>query len=115
MSMQDTTALRKPLSGLSDVSVPADAASVPADAASVPAPFTQQTIRDCVESAMRNYLGHLDGCDVNNIYEMVLAEVEVPLLEVILHHVRYNQSRASAMLGLNRGTLRKKMKQYGML
>lgn len=108
MSMQDTTALRKPLSGLSDVSVPADAASVPA-------PFTQQTIRDCVESAMRNYLGHLDGCDVNNIYEMVLAEVEVPLLEVILHHVRYNQSRASAMLGLNRGTLRKKMKQYGML
>jgi Fis family transcriptional regulator len=46
---------------------------------------------------------------------MVLAEVEAPLLEEIMHYTRNNQTKASQMLGLNRGTLRKKLKQYGLL
>lgn len=75
----------------------------------------QPTIRDCVERAMRNYFSQLDGHDVNDVYEMVLAEVEVPLLEVVLEYTRNNQSRAAEVLGLNRGTLRKKLKQYDML
>lgn len=75
----------------------------------------QQTIRDCVERAMRNYFEHLDGHDVSDIYQMVLAEVEIPLLEVVLEYTRNNQSRAAEALGLNRGTLRKKLKQYNML
>lgn len=75
----------------------------------------QQTIRDCVERAMRNYFSHLDGHDVSDIYQMVLAEVEIPLLEVVLEYTRNNQSRAAEALGLNRGTLRKKLKQYDML
>jgi Fis family transcriptional regulator len=41
--------------------------------------------------------------------------VEAPLLETVMQHTRSNQSKASAMLGLNRGTLRKKLKKYGML
>jgi Fis family transcriptional regulator len=76
---------------------------------------SQQTIRDCVERAMRNYFEHLDGHEVNDVYQMVLAEVEVPLLEVVLEYTRNNQSRAAEVLGLNRGTLRKKLKEYGML
>ena len=75
----------------------------------------QQTIRDCVERSMRNYFNHLDGHDVSDIYQMVLAEVEIPLLEVVLEYTRNNQSRAAETLGLNRGTLRKKLKQYDML
>lgn len=75
----------------------------------------QPTIRDCVERAMRNYFSQLDGHDVSDVYEMVLAEVEVPLLEVVLEYTRNNQSRAAEVLGLNRGTLRKKLKQYDML
>jgi Fis family transcriptional regulator len=75
----------------------------------------QQTIRDCVERSMRNYFSHLDGHDVSDIYQMVLAEVEIPLLEVVLEYTRNNQSRAAETLGLNRGTLRKKLKQYNML
>lgn len=78
-------------------------------------PPSQQTIRDCVEAAMRNYFTHLDGHDVQDVYQMVLTEVEVPLLEVVLEYTRNNQSRAAEVLGLNRGTLRKKLKQYGML
>lgn len=77
--------------------------------------LNQQTIRDCVERAMQNYFSHLDGHDVSDVYQMVLAEVEIPLLEVVLEYTRNNQSRAAEVLGLNRGTLRKKLKQYDML
>ena len=51
----------------------------------------------------------------NDVYQMVLAEVEAPLLEEIMRYTRNNQTKASQMLGLNRGTLRKKLKQYGLL
>lgn len=74
-----------------------------------------QTIRESVAVAMHNYLMHLDGQDVTDVYDMVLAEVEVPLLEAIMKYTRKNQTRAATMLGLNRGTLRKKLKQYNML
>ncbi|CAM3538577.1 DNA-binding transcriptional regulator Fis [Parendozoicomonas haliclonae] len=74
-----------------------------------------QTLRDSVEKAMTNYFAHLDGQDVTNVYNMVLSEVEAPLLESVMTYVKGNQTRASVMLGLNRGTLRKKLKQYGLL
>ena len=74
-----------------------------------------QTLRDSVEKAMNNYFAHLDGHDVTNVYDMVLSEVEAPLLETVMTYVKGNQTKASVMLGLNRGTLRKKLKQYGLL
>lgn len=74
-----------------------------------------QTLRDHVEMAMRNYFANLDGERVNDVYEMVLAEVETPLLEVVLEYTRGNQTRASEILGLNSGTLRKKLKQHGLM
>lgn len=74
-----------------------------------------QSLRGCVEQAVDNYFKHLDGQDVSNVYEMVLAEVEAPLLEIVLKYTRHNQTRAAQVLGLNRGTLRKKLKQYGLL
>ena len=74
-----------------------------------------QTLRDSVEKAMNNYFAHLEGHDVTNVYNMVLSEVEAPLLESVMTYVKGNQTRASVMLGLNRGTLRKKLKQYGLI
>ncbi|PJE78786.1 DNA-binding protein Fis [invertebrate metagenome] len=73
------------------------------------------TLRDSVEKAMNNYFAHLDGQDVTNVYSMVLSEVEAPLLETVMAYVKGNQTRAAVLLGLNRGTLRKKLKQYGLL
>ncbi|PKM32014.1 MAG: DNA-binding transcriptional regulator Fis [Gammaproteobacteria bacterium HGW-Gammaproteobacteria-11] len=82
-----------------------------------PDPLSQssQTLRDSVELALKNYFEHLDGQDVTDVYNMVLCEVEAPLLESVMEHVKGNQTRASEILGLNRGTLRKKLKQYGLL
>ena len=56
----------------------------------------------------------LDGAPVTDVYQLVLSEVEAPLLEQVMKHTRSNQTKASVMLGLNRGTLRKKLKQYGL-
>jgi Fis family transcriptional regulator len=48
------------------------------------------------------------------LYELVISEIEAPLLAAVLKRTGHNQSRSSAMLGLNRGTLRKKLKKYGL-
>ncbi|MEC7816594.1 MAG: DNA-binding transcriptional regulator Fis [Pseudomonadota bacterium] len=73
------------------------------------------TLRDSVEVALKNYFEQLDGAPVTEVYQLVLSEVEAPLLEQVMKHTRNNQTKASTMLGLNRGTLRKKLKQYGLL
>ena len=75
----------------------------------------EQSLRDCVEKAVNNYFQHLDGQDVTDVYDMVLSEVEAPMLEVVMKYTRHNQTKAANVLGLNRGTLRKKLKQYGLL
>lgn len=74
-----------------------------------------RTLRSSVEDAMSNYFTHLDGQPATNLYQMVLAEVELPLLEAVMRYTNDNQSQASEILGLNRGTLRKKLKTYGLL
>lgn len=74
-----------------------------------------QCLRDCVSQAMNNYFKQLDGQDVVELYEMVLSEVEAPLMEAVMTYTKGNQTKASQITGLNRGTLRKKLKKYGML
>ena len=74
-----------------------------------------QSLRDCVDQAMDNYFKHLDGQAVTDVYDMVMAEVEAPMLEVVMKYTRHNQTKAAQVLGLNRGTWRKKLKRYGLL
>lgn len=75
----------------------------------------RDTLRNCVRRSLTDFFRNLDGEPVNELYDMVLAEMEIPLLEKVLEYTRGNQTRAAEMLGLNRGTLRKKLKQYGLL
>ena len=67
-----------------------------------------------VKHSIRRYLFDLEGTQPNNLYELVLRQVEQPLFEAILEHTKGNQSRAAEMLGLNRGTLRKKLRSYNL-
>lgn len=64
--------------------------------------------------ALKEYFVTLDGHGAGNIYEMVLAEVEKPLIQTILEYCGHNQSKAATVLGISRSTLRKKMTQYGI-
>jgi Fis family transcriptional regulator len=71
-------------------------------------------IRACVAEALEDYFRQLNGHACEGLYKLVLAEVEQPLLEAVMRHCGGNQTRASEMLGINRGTLRKKLQQYGL-
>lgn len=76
---------------------------------------TEQPLREAVDAAMRRYFTHLDGGTVTDLYAMVLTEVEAPLLASVLEYTQGNQTRAAEILGLNRGTLRKKLKQHDLI
>ena len=71
-------------------------------------------LRDHVATSIRRYLGDLDGCDTENLYEIALRELEIPLFVEVLKHCDGNQSRAATMLGIHRATLRKKLRDYGL-
>lgn len=73
-----------------------------------------QPLSNAVQKAVANYLQQLNGQDVDDLYELVLSELEKPLLEEVMKYTRGNQTRAANLMGINRGTLRKKLKQYGM-
>jgi Fis family transcriptional regulator len=80
-----------------------------------PTALRNSHLRDAVTLSLRAYLDELDGQLTTDVYQMVLAEIEAPLLQEIMAYTRNNQTRASLMLGLNRGTLRKKLKQYKLI
>ena len=73
---------------------------------------TQNDISECVRRSLERYFKDLDGAKPCAIYDMVLGNVEKPLLEIVLNRAEGNQSIAAEMLGINRGTLRKKIQQY---
>ena len=72
-------------------------------------------LRDHVRHAMDNFFSNLQGECPENVYHMVLTEVEHPLIESVMHYTGQNQSQAAQILGINRGTFRKKLAFYGML
>lgn len=75
----------------------------------------ENTLSQHVKAALASYFNNLDGQYTTNLYEMVIKEVEKPLLEAVLAYNNNNQSIAAKILGLSRGTLRKKMQQYQLL
>ncbi|MBT3203907.1 MAG: DNA-binding transcriptional regulator Fis [Gammaproteobacteria bacterium] len=70
------------------------------------------SLKQTVELALTQYLSDLDGEIPSNLYDKVLSEIEKPLFSTIMDHCENNQSKAASCLGINRGTLRKKLKQY---
>lgn len=68
-----------------------------------------------VSKSLRKYFQELDGEKPTEVYSMVLKEVELPLLEIVMKECNENQSKASKILGMNRGTLRSKLKEHKLL
>lgn len=69
-------------------------------------------IAECVKKAVERYFKDLDGEKPHAVYDMVIHNVEKPLIEVVLEKASGNQTTAAEMLGINRNTLRKKMQLY---
>ena len=71
-------------------------------------------LRAHTERALNDYLANLSGHPPAHLYDLVLREVEEPLLKVVLDYTEGNQVRAADILGINRGTLRKKLRLHGI-
>ena len=71
-------------------------------------------LRNHAERALSDYFTNLNGHRPAHLYDLVLREVEEPLFRAVLDYAEGNQSRAAGILGINRGTLRKKLKQFGL-
>ena len=74
----------------------------------------KQPIRRSVTSAIELYLDDMNGHEVTDLYHVVLSEVEPAILDVVMQYAEGNQTEAAEMLGVSRGTLRKKLKLYGL-
>jgi Fis family transcriptional regulator len=68
-------------------------------------------LAECVKRSLERYFKDMDGEKPTSIHEMVLRNVEKPMIETVLGHAHGNQTLAAEMLGINRNTLRSKMKQ----
>lgn len=73
-------------------------------------PFSQQ-----IKDLFNKYIAALNGEAPKELYELFLGEFEKPFLEAVLAYTRHNQSKSAILLGISRGTLRKKLKTYGLL
>jgi Fis family transcriptional regulator len=71
-------------------------------------------LRSHTERALHDYFASLNGHRPAHLYDMVLREVEEPLFRAVLDYAAGNQSRAATILGINRGTLRKKLRALGL-
>ena len=75
----------------------------------------KKTINKSVQEGVEEYLQMMGNESVSGLYEMVLSEVEASLLRSVLVFTNHNQSQSAEILGLNRGTLRKKLRKYHLL
>ncbi len=82
--------------------------------ATVATPTKTTSLRESVTETVKRYYEQVEADSTTNVYEMVLAEIEEPLLEETMKFTRGNQSRAAVVLGLSRGTLRKLLKKYDL-
>lgn len=70
---------------------------------------------ECVTKSLTRYFEDLNGEPPSQLYDFVIGEIERPLLIIVMNESESNQSRAAQMLGINRNTLRKKLKQHGLV
>ena len=71
-------------------------------------------LRNHTEQALSSYFDSLNGHRPGRLYDLVMREVELPLFQAVMDYAAGNQSRAATILGINRGTLRKKLREYGL-
>jgi Fis family transcriptional regulator len=78
----------------------------------LPIGFKTKPLSSLTDECLHSYFANLNGHKPGDLYQLVIGEVEKPLLKAVLSYTNGNQSEAAEILGINRGTLRKKLKTY---
>lgn len=78
-------------------------------------PKSKKTLCRHTEDALDSYFASLNGDRPGDLYDLVMGEVERPLFKAVMDYADGNQSQAAGILGINRGTLRKKLKTYSLI
>ena len=73
-----------------------------------------KTLSTITDECLSSYFANLNGHKPGDLYQLVIGEVEKPLFKAVMSYTNGNQSRAAEILGINRGTLRKKLKSYDL-
>ncbi len=73
------------------------------------------SLNHSTETALKKYFKTLNGHKPINLYQFVIKEVERPLMKEVMKYTDYNQSEAAKILGINRTTLRNKLKAYKII
>lgn len=69
---------------------------------------------ELVANSLDQYFEDLNGQEPAQLYDLVINQVEKPLLEIVMRETNGNISRAAQMLGLNRATLRTRLNKHGL-
>lgn len=88
---------------------------VDATTPSVPVHTDQSSLQLAVRQSVERYIQSLNGREPENLHQIVLDEIEAPLFEAALRFTGGNQVRTARVLGIARGTLRKKLKRFGLI
>ena len=70
---------------------------------------TTQSIQSLIDQVLEIYLKTDHGYEPTNLYQLIVNEIEKPLLKSTLQHTNGNLSKAASILGWSRSTLRKKL------
>ncbi len=76
---------------------------------------SKRPLHEHTEDALNVYFANLNGDSPGDLYDLVIGEVERPLFKAVMEYTDGNQSQAACILGINRGTLRKKLKTYALI
>ena len=72
----------------------------------------QHALQDLVYAKVTRFLSENKSTSIQDLYDMILCEVEPPLLQAVMEKHRSNQLQAAKILGISRGTIRKKLQRY---
>jgi len=73
---------------------------------------TRSFLEKWLNKTVKEYVGHMDGHKNGHLFDLIVGGVEKPLVEIVLDKTKGNQTQAANILGINRNTLRKKIKDY---
>ena len=74
----------------------------------------RESLEDIISSRLEGYINSIDASGKHELYDTIVPFMERPLIKLVLKKTGGNQVKTAEILGINRNTLRKKIKELGI-